>query len=105
MEIILKSDDLDCAEDNVCEFSFQWITARCIEKGLEPNGKNLREVANNLLILVRFPVVDMKYFSNNVVKTGILTSDETISVYQSQFTEDNENVLHVQRNQKCPVKK
>ena len=43
IEMILKSDCIDCKEDDVCKFLFRWITAQCTERSREPNRNNFRK--------------------------------------------------------------
>lgn len=62
----------------------------------------LEKVAGNLLQLIRFPVLEMKYFSNEIAKTGILTPEETLNIYQSRFAEICDNFLKI--NPRCPVR-
>lgn len=103
IEMLLKSGFLDCSEKYVCKFFLQWITAECTKNSREPSGDNLREIAGNLLQLVRFPVVDMQYFSNSIVTSGILSSEEIINVFQSHLALNGNSLF--QRNPRYPVSK
>ncbi|XP_063436923.1 BTB/POZ domain-containing protein 2-like [Mytilus trossulus] len=90
IEIILMSDYLTCSETELCMFFMRWMEMQCQINNRETNGENMREMATKLLYLVRFPEVDMMYFSENVSKSGVLNSDEIISIYQSHFGEKND---------------
>ena len=103
IEMLLKSGFLDCSEKYVWKFFLQWITAECTKNSREPSGDNLREIAGNLLQLVRFPVVDMQYFSNSIVTSGILSSEEIINVFQSHFNWKGNSLF--ERNPRCPISK
>ncbi|CAC5375783.1 unnamed protein product [Mytilus coruscus] len=71
---------------------------QCQINNRETNGENMREIANKLLYLVRFPEVDMTYFSEKVSKSGVLNSNEIVSIYQSHFGEKNDLFPHQPRN-------
>ncbi|XP_076080162.1 BTB/POZ domain-containing protein 6-B-like [Mytilus galloprovincialis] len=87
LELILKSDFLDCSETDICQFILKWGKHQCELAKLEPSGGNMREAIGNILYLIRFPNVEMKFFSKAVANSCILTSDEMVSIYQSHFGE------------------
>ncbi|XP_063410022.1 BTB/POZ domain-containing protein 3-like [Mytilus trossulus] len=90
VEIIIQSDYLTCTETDICKFFLTW-TDKCIETAhLERNPENLRSVVGNLLYLVRFPLVDKKYFSQFVSHTGILTLPEIVNVFRSHYGEKSD---------------
>ncbi|CAG2229739.1 unnamed protein product [Mytilus edulis] len=47
----------------------------------------MREAIGNILYLIRFSNVEMKFFSKSVANSCLLTSDEMVSIYQSHFGE------------------
>ncbi|CAC5375764.1 unnamed protein product [Mytilus coruscus] len=81
IEIIMISDYLTCSETDLCMYFMRWMEMQCQINHRETNGENMREIANKLLYLVKFPGVDMTYFSENVSKSGVLNSNEIISIY------------------------
>ncbi|XP_071139226.1 BTB/POZ domain-containing protein 2-like [Mytilus edulis] len=85
LEMILKSDYLDCTETDICQFILKWGKYQCNLVKLEPSGGNIREALGSILFLVRFPNVEMKFFSEAVAGSCLLTSDEMVSIYQSHF--------------------
>ncbi|XP_063438762.1 BTB/POZ domain-containing protein 2-like isoform X2 [Mytilus trossulus] len=85
LELILKSDYLDCTETDICQFVLKWGKHQCKLANLEPSGGNMREALGKILYLIRFPNVEMNFFSEAVAKSCLLTSDEIISIYQSHF--------------------
>jgi hypothetical protein len=50
--------------------------------------ENIRQVLGDLLYLVRFPIMERKYFTENVSKKGLLSHEEIINVYQSLDDEE-----------------
>ncbi|XP_063438764.1 BTB/POZ domain-containing protein 2-like [Mytilus trossulus] len=85
LEMVLKSDYLDCTETDICQFILKWGKHQCELAKLEPSGGNIREALGSVLFLVRFPNVEMKFFSEAVASSCLLTSDEMVSIYQSHF--------------------
>ncbi|VDI72325.1 Hypothetical predicted protein [Mytilus galloprovincialis] len=87
LELILKSDFLACSETDICQFILKWGKYQCELAKLEPSGGNMRESLGNILYLIRFPNVEMKFFSKAIANSGLLTSNEMVSIYQSHFGE------------------
>ncbi|CAC5375762.1 unnamed protein product [Mytilus coruscus] len=85
LELILKSDYLDCTETDICQFILKWGKHQCELAKLEPSGGNIREALGNILYMIRFPNVMMKFFSEEVAGSFLLTSDEMVSIYRSHF--------------------
>lgn len=79
LELILKSDYLDCTETDICQFILKWGKHQCDLAKLEPSGGNMREALGNILYLIRFPNVGMEFFSKEV------TDDEMLCIYKSPF--------------------
>ncbi|CAC5375758.1 unnamed protein product [Mytilus coruscus] len=79
----LQTESLDYIEMNTkaCLLSEH----ACELAKLEPSGGNIREALGNSLYLIRFPNVEMKFFSDAVASSCLLTSDEMVSIYQSYF--------------------
>ncbi|CAC5375769.1 BTBD3_6 [Mytilus coruscus] len=85
--LILNSDYLNCTETDICHFIIKWGKHQCKLANLEPSGGNIRDVLGNNLYMIRFQDVDMKLFSKKIAVSGLLTNDETVSIYQSHFGE------------------
>ncbi|XP_063436922.1 BTB/POZ domain-containing protein 2-like [Mytilus trossulus] len=102
LELILKSDFLDCSETDICQFILKWGKYQCELAKLEPSGENMRESLGNILYLIRFPNIDMKFFSKAIAYSGLLTSNEMVSIYQSHFGEPS---LAFPRSIRAPVSK
>ncbi|XP_063414946.1 BTB/POZ domain-containing protein 6-like [Mytilus trossulus] len=82
VQMILMSEHLSCSETEVCNFFLKWIETQCTMQGQEVNAKNMRGIAEGLMRFIRFPLVEKKYFSNEVSHSKLLTKDEIISVYR-----------------------
>ncbi|CAC5403378.1 unnamed protein product [Mytilus coruscus] len=50
----------------------------------------MRKLIGSLLYLVRFPLIDKKYFANEIVHSGFLTLEEEVSVFSSHYGQKNQ---------------
>ncbi|XP_076070730.1 BTB/POZ domain-containing protein 2-like isoform X2 [Mytilus galloprovincialis] len=82
VQLILKSEYLSCSETDVCNFFLKWITNQCQLQDLEVNAENLRSISGELMSLIRFPLIEKKYFSTTVSHSMLLTTDEILSVFR-----------------------
>ncbi|CAG2229738.1 BTBD3_6 [Mytilus edulis] len=98
--LILNSDYLNCTETDICHFIIKWGGHQCRLANLEPSGGNIRDILGNNLYMIRFQDVDMKLFSKKVAVSGLLTNNETVSIYQSHFGEESKIFSNSKR---CPV--
>ena len=55
----------------------------CCQKDMPPNAENKRVVAENLIPIIRFPLMKVQDFTENVVtkNKGFLTEEETHMLY------------------------
>ena len=83
LRLVIQSDDLKCKEEFIYQKIIDWSTNRCQVQNLTANDENIRQVLGGLLFLVRFPIMERTYFTENVSKKSLLTSDEIVKVYQS----------------------
>ena len=83
LRLIIESDDLICKEEIIYQKIIEWSTNRCHDQNLPVNDENIRQVLGNSLYLVRFPIMERTYFTENVSKKSLLSSDEIINIYQS----------------------
>ena len=83
LRLVIESDDLMCKEEIIYQKIIEWSTNRCHDQNLAVNDENIRQVLGDLLYLVRFPIMERKYFTEHISKRSLLSSDEIINVYQS----------------------
>ena len=83
LRLVIESDNLKFKEEFIYQKILEWSTNRCQDQRLTVNDENIRQVLGDLLYLVRFPIMERKYFTENVSKKSLLSSDEIINVYQS----------------------
>lgn len=79
---ILKSDDLRANEEAVFEGCITWANAECRRQKKQTTDETRREVLGKLLYLIRFPVMDITYFTQKVSLGNLLSHDETLSIFQ-----------------------
>ncbi|CAC5375785.1 SPOP [Mytilus coruscus] len=67
-------------ETDVCQFLLKWTKAQCVSQGIESTGQNMRNLVGQTLYQIRFPVVDMDFFSKEIANTDFLSRDEIIAI-------------------------
>jgi hypothetical protein len=83
LKLVIESDYLKCKEEIMYQKIIDWSTHRCQDQHLTVNDEHTRQVLGDFLYLVRFPIMERKYFTENVSKKSLLTLDEIVKVYQS----------------------
>jgi len=69
LRLVIESDYLVCKEEIIYQKIIEWSTNRCQDQGLTVNDKNIRQVLGDFMYLVRFPIMERKYFTENVCCT------------------------------------
>ena len=64
------------------EAVYSWSKSECQRQKLKPTHLNRQRVIGNLKYLIRFPVMDVDYFTNHVANQDILTQDEKEAIYK-----------------------
>ena len=59
----------------------KWAESECVRNGWESNAANKRQALGNVLNLIRFSVMPLEIFSNEVTTTDLLNKDESLSVF------------------------
>ncbi|CAC5385831.1 BTBD1_2 [Mytilus coruscus] len=98
MELILESEEFNWTETQLCKFAMKWANNKCKSLNKDPSGENKRELLESLLYLIRFPLVDKHYFTNEITSDGLLSDSEIINIYQAYFGKDNKTFLTKERS-------
>jgi BTB/POZ domain-containing protein 1/2 len=69
-------------EQHVTVYDEQHVTA-IKEQHVTDNDEQLRKVLGDLLYLIRFPIMERKYFTNEVSTKNVLTLAEKVEIFQS----------------------
>ena len=78
---ILQRDSLNAEEIDVFRACLECSGARCLEEGVPVTVDKIRNDLGKALYLIRFPVMDISDFSNEVVNKGLLSDKEVIAVF------------------------
>ena len=79
---LLMHDNLNVPEVELFHAVLKWIDFQCSCKNLEPTSKNRRSVIGKAIYGLRFFSMSHKKFVKHVAKSGLLTSDELVPIYE-----------------------
>ncbi|CAG2190194.1 BTBD1_2 [Mytilus edulis] len=85
MKLIVESEEFNWTETEICKFAIKWANKKCLLSHEDPSGKNTRRLLGSLLYLIRFPLVDKQYFTNEIASVGLLNNAEIISTKFGQL--------------------
>lgn len=89
---IIRSDNLTGEEISVFRTVIKWAEQQCRRNDTDTMIGNLRQYVGEVLYNIRFPLMSIEEFSEEVKPAGILSSDEESSVHQC-ITELNRGLI------------
>lgn len=69
---IIERDDLPLDEDHILECMTHWAKKQCSRQSLAVTEENQRAALGDLFYLIRFPIMNLTYFADNVAKNSKL---------------------------------
>ena len=79
---LLKRDELNIPEVKLFEAVLKWIDFQCSRMNLKPTSENRRSIIGEAIYDFRFFGMSQKEFVEHVSKSGLLTSDELVPIYE-----------------------
>ncbi|KAK3590972.1 hypothetical protein CHS0354_020325 [Potamilus streckersoni] len=89
VEMVVSHDELCAEEDEVYEALKHWAETECAQRNIKPSTENIRQVLGGLKNLIRFSVMDGKYFADKVAADNILTVDEKLTFLRNFLSNGN----------------
>ena len=86
---LLMQDILDISELELFQVVLKWIKLQCSRKELEPTVANQRSVIGKAIYKFRFFAMSHAEFIEHVSKSGLLTPDELIQIYEKFLGTDS----------------
>jgi hypothetical protein len=82
---LLNQEKLKIPEVELFQVVLKWIDFQCACKNLEPTSENRRSIIGEAIYDFRFFTMSQTEFDEHVSKSGLLTSDELVAIYE-RFT-------------------
>jgi hypothetical protein len=82
LETILDSPILSASELEVFRACLRWAERQCTEQDLELTPLNQRQALGDAIYKIHIPSIPLKDFSNYVTPSGILSTEESLDVFQ-----------------------
>ena len=85
---LVECEKLSTSELAIFQACLTWSQTECVRKDLEITPENQRQVLGNVLKHIHFPSMPLKDFANVVVKSRILTTEETSLLFEYLTCDD-----------------
>jgi len=78
---ILKSNKLEVEEVRLWQSMIPWVLKQCQEQKVEDTTENKRKILENIIPLIRFPVMQMSDLVQSVSPTGLLPQATLLKLF------------------------
>ncbi|XP_055350048.1 BTB/POZ domain-containing protein 6-B-like [Paramacrobiotus metropolitanus] len=85
LKLILQRDTLQASETDIYMAVERWAAAACGRNNEEPTATNRRRMLDELLFLVRFPLMSDKELLDGPAASGLLLPPELWDLYQCKY--------------------
>jgi len=78
---VLKSNKLEVEEVRLWQSMLPWVLKQCQEQKVEDTVENKRKILENIIPLIRFPVMQMSDLVQSVSPTGLLPQADLLKLF------------------------
>jgi len=78
---VLKSNKLEVEEVRLWQSMIPWVLKQCQEQKVEDTTENKRKILENIIPLIRFPVMQMSDLVQSVSPTGLLPQATLLKLF------------------------
>ena len=79
---IISRDSLAAREEDIFDAVMWWAWTACKKSRLPETGDNARKVLEDVFHLIRFPLMNAPFFTNNVAHVDVLTDTEKVDLFK-----------------------
>jgi len=101
LRAVLARDSLSARENQLFEAVVKWADRECTRRDITNTSVNKRKVIEDALYLIRFPLMTLEEFANNVAQTGILTDKELVNLFLHFTVNPKPTVKFPDRPRRC----
>lgn len=81
LKTIIESDNLVVDESLIYESVIAWAEGECERQQLDVSDDNIKALVQEMIYLVRFPLMSAQYFADNVATRRILTDEDKVDIF------------------------
>lgn len=102
LKLVLNRDSLRVREVSLFAAALRWTECECERRLLELNSENKRKVLGDAVNLIRFPLMNIEEFAQNVAQCGLLTDREVVDLF-CYFTVASKPAIRFSIEPRCTI--